>query len=438
MNRNEVTPTKQCPRSLGAIAKAIVDGSPQAVTAMTTAPANVNNDVALVVPPSHNVTIWNGFLTWAAYIESQQTFDRKRKKNPLHYVDILKQILLERGVIRTSNISMLYVREYFETLLEQLNGPYSGLQETIVTLPPQQGRQLEMSNSQFMISIRQWDNGQFGSTVKALQRKEVTKDKIRAQNVIVQELALSRSRAIELEQVAKKQAEFAEYFKNHMGDADVHVYGELRVHRKNNPALEVMDDMEVSDTSRAVYDMVTTHPASIIPLVHSNPHFFRDNLSEMEKVCTTFPLNAALTAKVQDVTKLSSASTTTPCNNDATTVTLIPFRCYVCHKEYDEKKLFVTHMKEHEPGHRQTTDNYHEQSFSMVLPTAKTIDCVGAVKLFRQGSTTSPPAVLWSKKTRQNKRVYGALKALDDYYVQHGHEAFVDTYHDKKAIEYQK
>ncbi len=71
--------------------------------------------------------------------------------------------------------------------------------------------------------------------------------------------------------------------------------------------------------------------------------------------------------------------------------------------------------------------------FSMTVPTETKIDCLDAITLYRQGSKTSPPAVLWSKWTRQNKRVYSKIKWLHDIYVNSGHDFFVQQYLNMKV-----
>ncbi len=64
----------------------------------------------------------------------------------------------------------------------------------------------------------------------------------------------------------------------------------------------------------------------------------------------------------------------------------------------------------------------------MKVPTETKSDCLDAVTLYRQGSTTSPPAVLWSKRTQQNKRVYSKINWLHDIYVKGGRDSFVQQY----------
>jgi hypothetical protein len=64
----------------------------------------------------------------------------------------------------------------------------------------------------------------------------------------------------------------------------------------------------------------------------------------------------------------------------------------------------------------------------MAIPTESQIDVISALHLFRQGDENSPPAVLWSKKTRQNKRIYTRLQLVDSIYQSIGHVCFMSEY----------
>ncbi len=84
-----------------------------------------------------------------------------------------------------------------------------------------------------------------------------------------------------------------------------------------------------------------------------------------------------------------------------TGVVHVQYKCYVCHKLFSEKHIFLGHVKQHGPADRSTADVFHESAFTMKLPTESTMNCLEALKLFREGNQFAPPAMLWSKKTRQ-------------------------------------
>jgi hypothetical protein len=200
-----------------------------------------------------------------------------------------------------------------------------------------------------------------------------------------------------------------------VGNADMHVYGQLTVHRKNYTTEDFsMDDHEKKkQLANTIYRILSTHPAAIVPLVHSNAPFFLSHLEEMKKVKNTFALNASLITGLNNLPE-SIQPAHDVVDEVAESNHIIHFICYCCRASFLRKNDFVLHMKEHEPATCNSTDDYHEKSFSMIIPTAKSIVCLDAIKLFRQGNDTSRPAVLWSKKTRQNKRLFYIMKDLDD------------------------
>lgn len=423
-----ITPPRKKARSLGSITNAIVSISPQQL------PIFLSDNTNAVTPStSADVVVLNCFLTWRNYIDSQNTSRSNSSANPLQSIDTLKRILIHRQLIKSPRKGHLHVRQQFERLLESINGPYCSITETMALLPPQEARQLQSCNFQLKEYVNGWCT-KFIANVTQFSCMSDTRDVLRVINVSIEEVALSRSREIDQDRLMKKQAEFAEYFKNHVGNADMHVYGQLTVHRKNYIAEDFsMDDHEKNQLANTIYRILSTHPAAIVPLVHSNAPFFLSHLEEMKKVKNTFALNASL------VTALSNLPESIQPAHDvvdevAESNLILHFICYCCRASFLWKNDFVLHMKEHEPATRNSTDDYHEKSFSMIIPTAKSIDCLDAIKLFRQGNDTSPPAVLWSKKTRQNKRLFYIMKDLDDKYEADGHNTFIkDTQHLKAS-----
>lgn len=427
-----VTPPRKKGRTLGAITNAIVSLSPHqlplpSVAAVATVTPSGGSDVALL----------NSFLTWENYIASQSTLRGNLNANPLGSILVLKKILLQRRLIQSPRKSSLYVRQKFEELLESINGPYCSLKITASIMPLPEGRQLLSSQAQFKESVQTWST-KLSCSITPFPPMSATRDVIRTVNVAIEEVALIRSREIEQEHLMKKQAEFAEYFKNHVGNADMHVYGHLTVHRKTYAVEDiVMDDHERNHLASTVYKIVTSHPAAIIPLVHSNATFFLTHLDEMKKVKDTFPLNASLISGLSNIVEAANHTDGAGDDSDGVTPT-IPFLCYCCRTEFRCRNNFLTHIKEHEPVTRQSTDDFHEHNFSMKVPTAKNITCEEAVKLFRQGNECAPPALLWSKKSRQNKRLFYIMKELDEKYDLDGHDAFVTNMQGMKASDYVK
>ena len=158
----------------------------------------------------------------------------------------------------------------------------------------------------------------------------------------------------------------------------------------------------------------------------------------MEKVRNGFALNASLVSSVEH-NKSELKNMGDRLDNVSTDVaSTILFKCYKCDFCNDVQDVFLHHMKVHEPTNRSAQDKYHENFFSMIVPTETKIDCLDGVTLYRQGTMTSPPAVLWSKKTRQNKRIYSKIKWLDDIYTKDGHDSFVKQYIDVKISDVAK
>ncbi len=106
-----------------------------------------------------------------------------------------------------------------------------------------------------------------------VEKKQCTQDIIRKINICVEELARKWSRQIEADKLRIKQEEFAEYFKNHVGNADVHVYGQLTLNNKAVSHVQTMSDYEISDVAAKVYQIVSSTPAAVIPLLKANPAF---------------------------------------------------------------------------------------------------------------------------------------------------------------------
>ena len=409
-------PRKKLKNPLGDIAKAIDNVSPVRITPLHKSSKRSN---VTQVTDFHD-----SYLTWSNYIASQDLYN---KKSPLRSTISLKQILIAKNRITERNIGDLQIRERFESLLEELHGPYDGLQHTLDSLPATEARQLKTCNEKFVSFLESWKfNCNF--EVKPLGKKQSTQDIIRKINICVEEVAMKRSRQIEADKIRVKQEEFAEYFKNHVGNADVHVYGQLTVNNKAVTNEQLLSDYEVSQLAGKVFQIVSSTPAAVIPLVRANAAFFKAFLEDMEKVRNSFALNASLVSSVENSTSTTGIQRGTASNSSTDIESNILFKCYKCEFCNDVQNVFLVHMKLHEPSTRVAGDSYHESFFSMTVPTETKIDCLDAVTLYRQGSKTSPPAVLWSKRTRQNKRVYSKIKWLHDIYVNSGHDFFVQQH----------
>jgi hypothetical protein len=68
----------------------------------------------------------------------------------------LKQILIAKNKIMARNIGDLQICECFESLLEELHGPYDGLQDMMDSLPATEARQLKMCHEKFVSFLDNW------------------------------------------------------------------------------------------------------------------------------------------------------------------------------------------------------------------------------------------------------------------------------------------
>jgi hypothetical protein len=382
----------------------------------------------------------DSYLTWDNYITSQDRFSKGYKLNLLRYQHILRKILLSRNFMPSSNSGILEIRESFECLLTSINGPYNGLLETMSALPANEARNIKTSNDKLSSFLASWNPNLSAPTTEFLH-KQPTKDAIRLLDAGIEELSLNRSRQLEAEKIRAKQQELAEVLKNHLGNADVNVYGNLTVNNRKHDSSEQLSDHAITQLSSVVFKILSSTPAAIIPLVKANPTFFKSYLPDLRKVQNSFSLNATLVASHKDVSEQSlfdevvnESSPNGTSNNDS----FVPFKCYQCMITFDNKEQFLLHMKEHEPVQRSITDSFHETTFSMVTPTEKKMNCFDAIKLFRQGCNTCPPAILWSKRSRINKRIYGKMKVLDDIYVNIGHITYMNNYESVSLSDFKK
>jgi hypothetical protein len=424
LGSNETT----TPRRIGAVGIAIDAASPQS-----------SSDNNLSMKRRHHVVLTNlpdTYLTWDNYLLSQDVSSVGYENNLLRSHDMLKGVLLSRNLISSQKIGILDLREKFESLLTSINGPYNGLKETLVKLPGTEDRSVISSNQKFISYIDSW-NPNLSISLPMLQNKQSTKLIVRQVNAAVEELALHQSRLLEDKKIQAKQKEFAEYFKNHLGNADVNVYGSLTIHNRLMDSTIQMSDHEISELCSNIYTVLSRTPAAIIPLVKAHPKFFETYLSDMLKVHESFSLNASIVASLSKVSSnvpslLNGTDATSPVHD------FIPYKCYQCYTLFDSRDTFLLHMKEHEPPSRSTVDSFHETTFTMLTPTETKLNIIDAIKLFRQGSLTSPPAILWSKKKRQNKRIFPKMKDLDDIYSSKGHDYFIEKYKNMYLSDYMR
>lgn len=381
-------------------------------------------------------------LTWDNYISSQKLFDKRRKTNPLRLISTLRHVLFSRKYLTTRAVGIVEVREKFEMLLTEINGPWNGLHDTLRSIPVGQAQVLQIANARFITLINDWSPPLQGSLISFSCRQE-TRQVIQELNVAIEHAALIKTRELEDMRIKAKHEEFAEFFKNQFGNADLNVYGNLVVNNRATITNESISDNDVAHIVHHVHQLVSKCPATIIPLVKANPGYFFSMLPDMEKVEKSFPLTSSLVREAEEAgdrfpLRLTSTSnelgershheTTTPQTTVGTSSSTVTFKCYVCRHEVNDKHALLLHVKRHEPPNRSTADAFHESSFAMAIPTESQIDVISALHLFRQGDENSPPAVLWSKKTRQNKRIYTRLQLVDSIYQSIGHVCFMSEY----------
>lgn len=173
-------PRKKLKNPLGDIARAINDVNPLGIIPIRNS-TNRTNAV-------HQIDIRDSDLTWKNYIESQEKYNMK---SPLRYASNLKQILIAKSYKFERNVGDLQIRESFESLLEVLHGPYNGLQDTMNSLPAQQGRQLQISNEKLAVFTDSWS---FHSDLElhTIQKKQSTQDIVRKVNIYIVELAIEK------------------------------------------------------------------------------------------------------------------------------------------------------------------------------------------------------------------------------------------------------
>jgi hypothetical protein len=392
----------------------------------------------------------DSYLTWENYISSQDRYSATYNINLLRHIQVLRNILRSRNMLLPQNGNAITdIREQIELLLANINGCYNGLRHTISSLPAIEGRNVKSANEKLTLYLSSW-NPDMSTSVIVFLPKQPTKDYVRWLNVSVEELALKRSRELEEEKVKAKQIELAEVLKNHLGNADMNVYGHLTVNNRQLEPATDMTDHDVAVLSSQVFAILSSTPVAILPLVKSHPSFFKSYLSDLRKVQNSFSLKASLLASVSrtesdasmigNVSLISQPTNTSTQHNTNVVInaTIISFSCYQCSYLSEVKDNFLQHMKEHEPMGRSTTDSFHETNFTMCTPMESQLSCIDGIKLFRQGSQTSPPAILWSKKSRQNKRIYSKMKVLEEIYSDVGHDAYMDKYNNVKLSNFKK
>jgi hypothetical protein len=91
------------------------------------------------------------------YIRSQQPYYKFRNDNPLRYTATLKSILLSRKLLLTRKVGVLEVREKFESLLTEINGPWNAMQRTLSVIPITDGRLLQVANARLITFRNEWN-----------------------------------------------------------------------------------------------------------------------------------------------------------------------------------------------------------------------------------------------------------------------------------------
>jgi len=117
----------------------------------------------------------------------------------------------------------LEVREKFESLLTEINGLWNAMQQTLSAIPITDGRLLQVANARLITFMNEW-NPPLTSNVTTLALKQYTREFVQAINVAVDDLALNQLCELEETKIKAKQAEMADFFKNHLQNADFNVF----------------------------------------------------------------------------------------------------------------------------------------------------------------------------------------------------------------------
>ena len=147
-------------------------------------------------------------LTWDNYISSQKLFDKRRKTNPLRLISTLRHVLFSRKYITTRAVGIVELREKFEMLLTEINGPWNGLHDTLRSIPVGQAQVLQIANARFITLINDWSPPLQGSLISFSCRQE-TRQVIQELNVAIEQAALIKTRELEDMRIKAKHEEFA-------------------------------------------------------------------------------------------------------------------------------------------------------------------------------------------------------------------------------------
>ncbi len=196
-------------------------------------------------------------LTWNSYIASQELYGKPRNVCPLQYTATLKSILLHRNKLSKTPITMLEIREQFELLLTEINGPWNALQETLSKLPITEGRGIQLANTKLVTFVNEW-KPPLTTIVTTFSLKDYTRDYIQAIGHDVEEKALIKTRELEEIKIRAKQAEMMEYFRNHLQHADLNVYGKLVVNNRASISNDVVSEADTAHIIGKVYQLVSS------------------------------------------------------------------------------------------------------------------------------------------------------------------------------------